>query len=353
MNAPLSPERDAATPDPHPPAGPLSRRQALAALGAALSYPAVSAWAGDAVGGEGCAVQSGCRAKFRVREQDQVWVLSSRHLCCPTGQPARSLMAQRYSANRWREDSLSAFLGFDDPTIATVFYIHGNRIDEGTARADILNIYFQLVGRFDCERPVRLVAYSWPSDQIRGPLRDVRAKASRADGEASLFGNLLSALPTTSPVGIIGYSYGARVTTGGLHQLGAQQASHPPLRVALWAAAVHHDWPLPGRWHGQSLPQAERWLICVNPCDPVLARYAAVEKCGDPTALGYAGLPPHGPLPADVEEFQVGHLVGKSHDKDSYLYSPAVACKTRETVLWREVGAPIDPPVAEELPPVS
>lgn len=287
-------------------------------------------------------------AAFRVREQDQVWVVSSRHLGCATNAAAESLQAWQYEKGMWQPRPLAEFYATDSADVVTPMYVHGNRISAGQANTDGLEVYFQLVGKFDHVRPVRFVIYSWPSDQIKGPIQDIRVKAARADEEAFLVARFLGKMNPEAPVGAVGYSYGARIILGGLHLLGGGafcgRATEPgkgqPIRVALWAAAEHNDWPLPGRAHGQALGMADKWLITINGCDPALARYHVVDKCAKPTALGYAGLA--GGLPPDlarrVEQMNVSHIVGGTHDMRPYLYAPGVAQPTAKLVLWYTDG---------------
>ena len=289
--------------------------------------------------------KSPCTA-FRVREQDQVWVISSRHLGCPTSSAADSLQASLYEKGTWQSKPIAEFYATDSADVVTTMYIHGNRIDAGQASADGLAVYFQLVGKFDHTRAVRFVIYSWPSDQIKGPLKDVRSKAARADEEAFLVSRFLYKINSDVPIGIVGYSYGSRITLGSLHLLGGgalcgrgtEASKGQPIRVALWAAAEHNDWPLPGHNHGQALGMADQWLITINGCDPALARYKFVDPCSEPTALGYAGLA--GGLPPDlakrVQQMNVSNIVGGTHEMSAYLYAPGIAGPTAKLVLWYE-----------------
>ena len=119
-------------------------------------------------------------------------------------------------------------------------------------------------------------------------------------------------------------------------------APRPPIRVALWAAGEHNYWYLPGNFHDRALATGDAWFITINCCDPVLARYRFLEKCSDPVAVGYAGIYGRNRLPTDVnnriEEVNVSHIVGGTHDKDAYLYSLYIQNRTREYVLWHELA---------------
>ena len=291
---------------------------------------------------------------FRVRPQDEVWAVSTRWLGCPPGRisnPNFAVSQYQHLPGRYPQcinSSVGRFHATSSPDVVTVFFIHGNRIDSSTALQNGLDVYFQMAGKFDSERPVRFVIWSWPSEQIHGPLKDVRVKAARTDVDACYLARFLSQVDSSVPVGLIGYSYGARIICGGLHLLGGGQlightvepGPRPPMRVALWAAAEHSNWLAPGYYHGRALPMADRWLITVNGCDPVLKRYHMLDKCGDPTALGFAGLYGRNLLSQEmnrrVEEINVSHLVGSTHEMRPYLYSLAIQSRTRDYVLWYE-----------------
>jgi hypothetical protein len=77
----------------------------------------------------------------------------------------------------------------------------------------------------------------------------------------------------------------------------------------------------------------------------VLARYRFLEKGRSPAALGYTGLAGRNLMPYDwnarFEEWDVGHLIGKRHQMQPYLYSPAIQQRTREYALWYELYQPV------------
>jgi hypothetical protein len=210
---------------------------------------------------------------------------------------------------------------------------------------------------------VRFVIWSWPSDEIRGPLRDVRAKAARSDVDAYYLGTFLARMQPSDRVGLVGYSFGARIVSGGLHLAGGgrlfgygvQATSGTRYRAALWAAAEHNHWYLPGQFHDRALGTAEAWYIAINGCDPILARYRFLDKCGDPAAVGYCGIYGRNLLPAEVnariEEVQVSHLVGGDHNWRPYLYSPSMQHRTREVVLWHTAAATAAPMAAAATSP--
>ena len=289
---------------------------------------------------------------FRVRPQDQLWAVSTRCLgcgCATTQSPNWQVWRYDHTVKQWQVATTAEFYATDSADMVTTFFIHGNRIEHSQAFRDGMDVYFQLAGKSDDEPPVRFVIWSWPSSQIKGPLKDVRSKAWRSDTDAYYLARFLSEIQPDVQVGLVGYSYGARIATGALHLLGGGRlightiapGERPQIRIALWAAALHNHWLLPGHYHGQALTVADRCLITTNCCDPVLSRYHWLEKCGNPVALGYSGFYGRNLLPPEVnrrvEEMNVTCLVGGTHDMRPYLYSLPIQNRTREYVLWHEL----------------
>ena len=287
---------------------------------------------------------------FRVRPQDQIWAVCTRWLGCPLGGAAEpGWTVWRYEQGRWVNSSAAAFYATDAADVVTPIFIHGNRVDDDQALSEGLQVYFQLAGKLDDERPVRFVIWSWPSAQIRGQLNDVRVKAVRSDVDAYYLARFLAGISPQVQVGLVGFSYGARIIAGGLHGLGGgyvvghtiEPGERPQMRVVFWAAAENSDWLLPGRYHGQALPMAQRWLNLINCCDPALAQYWRLDKCVGGTALGYAGIYGRNLLPAELserfDEWNVTHLIGKQHALDPYLYSLPIQDRTRQYALWHEL----------------
>jgi len=295
------------------------------------------------------AAQAACKT-FRVRDQDQIWLVSTRHLGCWVGiQPTYQIW--RYEKGTWQPKTEADFFAEDSADLLTPLYVHGNRIDSNLAASYGLSFYFELVGKLDSEPPARFVIWSWPADQIKGPLNDVRAKAARSDYEGYYLGYFLARLRPEVRCGLLGYSFGARIVSGAVHLTGGGAIFGyvvPPgpraqFQVAIWAAAEHNHWYLPGQFHSQALAAAEAWYVTINCCDPVLARYQLIDKCSDPVAVGYAGIYGRNLLPPDInarlEEVNVSNIVGGEHDWRPYLYSLYIQDRTRDYILWHELGA--------------
>src|SRR5690606_23789705 len=124
--------------------------------------------------------------------------------------------------------------------------------------------------------------FSWPTDRMRGMLRDFRIKAERADPAAVHLACVLSRMRPDAPPALAGYSFGARVITGALHLTaggslcGAALPEAPPAKpvsVLLIAAAVHQHWLNAGGRHGMALQNVDRLVLITNRCDPAMRFY--------------------------------------------------------------------------------
>ncbi|HMC12609.1 MAG TPA: hypothetical protein VKH44_15020, partial [Pirellulaceae bacterium] len=258
---------------------------------------------------------------FEPRPSDQIWLVSTRGVDC-VDQPGWS--ASRLDAGFWKSKDNSAFYESDDAETVTVVYVHGNRMDSAGAESRGLAIYRELFAS-ETAGKIRFVIWSWPSDQIRGPIKDVRTKAARSDDEAYLLARFLAPIPANRRVGLIGFSYGARIIGGGLHILGGgellgrsvESSDRPAFHVVYWAAGVQNDWLLPGNVHSQAMPLGKTWLNMINSCDSILRRFDRIDPCDNSPGLGYTGLVGKDQLSAELasryEDWDVAHLVGNDH----------------------------------------
>lgn len=314
-----------------------------------------------------------------LREGDSLWLVRTRDIftCDSHAVPATSLVVRQLRDNNWQDADLDGLRTSAEQKL-TVVYVHGNRADEGAAIARGSVIYHLLT-----ERPgapaLNVVIWSWPSDKIRGPMRDFRTKAARTDDEAWYLARMLEHLGPRSQVNLAGYSYGARIITGATNLTGGGElygrrlsdgnvagsapsaTAAPPSattpgsspsstsspdstplpkhRVVLYAAALHNDWLIEGHFHGESLDTVERMVVLFNPCDPALKRYDRVFPEGCPLALGAYGVADSalGDAGARVEQWNVSSIIGRTHDEWAYLSAPWVGERLRETLLVKPV----------------
>ena len=299
---------------------------------------------------------------------ENVWIISTRRapLCGRQGVMEASLDYWRLCRDadddaqwreaQWRESDAEAFHAADISEGPTCFYIHGNRTSRYHAVGEGRHV-LKCLGQQADGRKFRLVIWSWPAMQINGGNRkDVRVKAARSDVQAFYLARCLRRMNPKTQVGMIGYSFGARVITGALEILaGGQIAGYrldmdyenasgseaeeatrgklPRLRVALIASATDRCWFLPGRRNGSALDVADWAIITRNPCDPVLKYYPKMYGCRGPQAAGYTGPALTFEQRQKTEVLNLSSSVGKSHKWCSYLSSPSLYWRLGECVF--------------------
>lgn len=241
----------------------------------------------------------------------------------------------RTSRNAWTwtaAEWTDVLLSLQRP-LPTVVFVHGNRVERGEDRAIGLSLYRTIDRYADADSPKRLVIWSWPTSQIRGPVRDFKLKSARAASSGWQLAWVLDQLPDSSPKSLLAYSLGARVVTGALHVLGggelggatlptARSGAGSRLNAVLVSAAVNADWLRPGGPHGNGLSQVHRLFITTNRADPAMRFYRFGPTGRGAQALGYVGPLGMGRDPAAAARIiaiDATQTVGRSHELDHYL----------------------------------
>lgn len=331
-----------------------SSRAALAALFSGILLLAGLTATQTAVGGT---VSEECVLCNGIRLQDEIVYINTRPLGCSTN-PQRMASGLRlktyeiYSESgrrRWQPYDLSAFLNAD-PTVPTIIFVHGNQISSGQDRQEGLNVYRRLVRRHCSAAPIRFVIFSWPSAKVPGLLKDYKIKAARTRPVAWELAWLIDQMPAETPLGLIGYSFGARVITGSLHLLAGgelsglalEERTHPyraPVRTVLIASALHAYWLGPNQYHGLAMSQVDQMLLLNNRRDLAMRYYHVSSSVGRPQALGLCG--PTYISPEDAEKIRnrdLSRYDGPRHDLFRYLGAPGVVNQTWRYVTFEDAG---------------
>jgi hypothetical protein len=236
-------------------------------------------------------------------------------------------------------------LAANDPTKITVIYVHGNQVSAGLARQRGLATYRRMIECASSDKQVRFIIFSWPSTQIKGPLKDVRVKAARTRPAGFQLAWVIDQMPGDLPMGLIGFSYGPRVITGALHILGGGtvnglglvERAHPdraPMRVVLVAAALHSNWLGAGQYHGQAMTQVDKMLLINNHTDRALKLYHLSTPSGSPKALGSCGPTCIGDERHKIRSIDVSRAEGPKHEEMGYLCVPGTACRLWNYAAW-------------------
>jgi hypothetical protein len=279
-----------------------------------------------------------------VRPGDAVWLMSTRHLGCPSGNDP-ALCVRRYD-DGWLEGETEAFLAGGPPWGVTCFYVHAARVDHGTAVARGLRLYQTLAARSPVEQPLRVVIWSWPTVKSRRPLRDFRIGAGQIDPQAFYLAQLLSRMPSDARVGLVGFSYGSPVIAAATHALAGGSLSGYRLndgagpdrvRAVFLSPAMHNYWLLPNSRYGLAMSRIDHLYLVVNSRDPVLKRYRFLGRRARPQALGYTGLAcpcQMGASLARITQHNASRQIGRRHSFDRHFDAPCVRARAIACLLW-------------------
>jgi hypothetical protein len=307
-------------------------------------------------------------------EANEVWEISTRHLpqsgCMATLDPHKFRVSRWMPSCGWIESSFEQYLASvrgseksNDDSAASldlhnIVYVHGNWMPANLTRDRGL-----LIGRYLAQRahvPFRLTIFSWPSTREKHALADIRENAVVAEVQGLYLGTLLQQLPAEKPLGIIGFSYGARAVTGALHALGGgtlcgrtlSAATYPKeIRISLMAAAIDRAWMLEGGRHQYASRTISSIVNLYNSNDPILRRYHLISSSARSTAAGVAGiilprnwlnLPPGegtavaAPSHVRLRQFDCRTDLGRSHDERSYYRECSCTVHLMDHVLWND-----------------
>jgi hypothetical protein len=241
-----------------------------------------------------------------VRHEDEIVVVNVRSLCgiCDPESMRNGVTVENYAVydetgqRRWQRWTLDSLLA-SDPSVPTIIFVHGNQITTSDAREEGLVLYRRMMQYGASGPQIRLVIFSWPSARVGGLLRDVRVKAARTGPAGCQLAWLVDQMPVETPISLVGFSFGARIITGGLHILGGGKLGHvglservnsnrPPMNVVLLPAGLHAHWLGEGQYHGLAMTQVNQMFLVNNCRDPAMRFYHLAFK-GRPQALGLRG----------------------------------------------------------------
>ena len=266
-------------------------------------------------------------------------MVNVRPLGCSTD---TSLFAERIQALRcqpaeatrlgeWSPVPLEEVIASVDGSAPTIVFVHGNRVESCEIRPRSLWAYSKLLEAGCDDRPIRFIVFSWPADEVDGLLRDTRIKAARTKPAGFQLAWLLNQTDPQAPLGLLGYSYGARIVSGATHLLaggslgrlslpGCSACADRPTRAVYMAPAFDANWLARGGYHSLSLHLTDSILMATNRRDPAMKFYPLLNPQSRPQAMGYEGptsLPRE--LRYRVRLMDVAAPVGRHHDMCEYM----------------------------------
>ena len=159
--------------------------------------------------------------------------------------------------------SLSAQIS---PNLPVCVVVHGGFVSWDDTLKESHEAYQCVQAVAQC--PIQMIFFSWPSD---GPYTfllpiDIAIRGQWADFNGFYVARLVSYLPPSCPVCLVGHSFGCRTVLAAAHVMAGGEmhglvfTGQPPTnrtRIVLAAAAVDHHWLDPGEKYERALPRAE------------------------------------------------------------------------------------------------
>ncbi len=238
------------------------------------------------------------------------------------------------------------------PATPVCFMLHGSFVEWESVCQDsrVTNSWL----RNACpERPLHVVFYTWPSDDapaITFPM-DVLQLGRRAERNGLYVAELISRVPDSHPICLLGHSHGARMTLSTLHALGGgdidgvvfaggQYHGHR-IRAVLAAAAIDHQWLNAGSRYERAVLRAES-IVNLQSRKDLALKFYPLHRPFCTQALARTGFTDHvrreiGPHSVKLSDYDVTPLVGFGHVWPYYYRQPCIAQAISTSVFFPDV----------------
>lgn len=244
------------------------------------------------------------------------------------------------------------------PGVPICVMIHGSFVTADTVAEDSRET-FRWLRQAAPDLPLQVVFVTWPSDGIFTlhpaiastslvPSLDVGILGRRAELNGCRIAKLVQSFPPESPVCLLGHSHGARMVSSAMHFLGGGELQgirvcdgpNHRVRGVLAAAAIDHDWLVPGQRYDRALCGAEcvlnlqskfDWALSIYPLRRPFSRRALGQAgftSGDRRLLGVRG--------QQVANFDVSNELGVGHIWPRYYERPEIAAAIVPWIYFTE-----------------
>lgn len=245
---------------------------------------------------------------------------------------------QRACDGRMHESGIGSLASQLQPGLPVCIVVHGSFVKWEDELKEAHSLSRRLQTASPC--PLQIIYFTWPSD---GPYTycmplDVVVRGRQADFNGFHLAYLISQIPESCPVSMIGHSHGARVVLSAMHLAGGgaienhrfpySMGSGRRYRVVLAAGAMDHQWLNPGEQFGCALNPIECLLNLQNQKDLALALYPLHRPCAG-RAIARAGITRRdaqriGYNAVKVRNLDVSDQIGHAHFWPQYYNQPAV-----------------------------
>ena len=289
-----------------------------------------------------------CQSKMIMRPGDEFWWVSCRHL--PLKTCKFELCYYRFEDCQAKKSSMEELKKAHDknPELYNFVYIHENRADLNKSELRFWQAYNILIRQAPNAPPVRFIFFTWPADQIRGQIRDVKTKGTVCDYHSYYMGWFPCQIKDLHKPSLGGYSYGCRLALDGLHIAagGVKKCqalpkdmliTKPAFRGAFIATAMQNQCTPEGGLCDLTYSALDHVTFLNNSDDKVLKMFHRLTDNGA-SAIGREGICGVGCLPdggKKLSQYDCHCITGKSHKLEDYFKSENLRQIIRDEIFWR------------------
>jgi len=224
------------------------------------------------------------------------------------------------------------------PGVPVCIFVHGSFVELQNQYVEAAGFYSALRG--SNATPLQMIFFTWPSD---GPYTgcfplDVAVRGRQADFNGFHLASLISQIPESCPVCLVGHSHGSRLILSAMHLAGGgtiegyafpySMGANRRYRVILAAGAMDHNWLNPGQHYECALNRIECLLNLQNRHDLALAAFPLSRPFGR-RAVARSGFTSRdvrtlGGNAAKLRDCDVTDLVGTKHYWPYYYRQPGI-----------------------------
>jgi len=283
-----------------------------------------------------------------------IWVVSSRRLPqSSTGKPLPIDLDYYHMNSQGQLQAVTQgqFAGSLQQDIPCCLFVHGSFMRWKDIQDDS-RFVADWVRSAKPGRPMQFVYFTWPSDGYMTflPQVDIGILGHWGEFNGLYVTQVISQIPRSAPVLLMGHSFGCRAITSSLHLLGggAVQGYRLPtpaqdqhrLRALLTAAAIDHHWLNPGERYGNGLCRVEHLVSLRNQKDAALSLYPLRKPFGR-GSLGRDGFKQQdllalGTLNQKVSELDVTNSIGAGHGWPYYYRQKQIARTLGDFMFFAE-----------------
>ncbi|MEC9093652.1 MAG: hypothetical protein VX438_13145 [Planctomycetota bacterium] len=288
-----------------------------------------------------------CQSKMTIRPGDEFWWISTRHL--PLDSCKFNLCYYRYQNSISQKSNLQELKTShqQNPNLINFVYIHENRADINKSEMRFWQNYNILISQAPDAPPVRYIFFSWPADQIRGQIKDVKEKAVVCDYHAYYLAWFLCQIKDFNRVSLGGYSYGCRMGLDALHIAGggskkcrtlpeSMLVKKPTFRAAFVATAMQNRCTEDEGFHRFAYATLKHITFLNNSNDQVLKAFHLLSENGA-AAIGREGICVSQLDDGGQRLTQINacSIAGRSHKLEDYYKSEQLRQEIRNSIFWR------------------